>query len=219
MLRLVSNQERRIVSRRRGPLLFLLFLLAVTLYVTQGGGAFYEKAYAQLALAEARWIRGPNAPLSFLYSQKPATERFNLNGIVFSSSHPIAVINETPCARGEKVAVKVGKRSEIIQCVDIEPAAVKIETLDGETARLSLSITPQRPPEEAAPEDPASEDAPDKDPALEIAPNEGSDPQDPAPEDPAPENAAPEGQAPNEKLPREAGPTDIATVATAAAGS
>jgi hypothetical protein len=115
-----------------------MLLLAATLYATDGGGAFYAEAYARFARTEARWVRAPDAPLSFLNPHKPASQRFDLRGIVYSSNRPVAVINQRPFAPGEKLSIKVGKRSEIIECLDIDPAAVRIQTLDGETASLRL---------------------------------------------------------------------------------
>jgi hypothetical protein len=138
MVRLRETHERSVFTRRRGPCLIATLLLAVTLYATDGGGAFYEEAYAHLARTEARLIRAPDAPLSFLNLHKPAIERFELRGIVYSSNRPVAVINQKPCAPGEKIAVRIGKHTEIVQCVAIDPAEVRIQTVNGETASLSL---------------------------------------------------------------------------------
>jgi len=144
-------------------LLAAALMLAATLYVTGGGGAFYDTAYGLVASAEARWIRSPNAPLSFLNRDKPAKDRFELQGIVYSSNRPIAVINQQPCAPGEKVAVKVGDESEIIECLNIEPCSVEIQTLDGETASLKLvsaeapadpDPVPDSTPQDSPPESP-----------------------------------------------------------------
>jgi len=152
-VRLRETHERSLFTRRHGPCLIATLLLAVTLYATDGGGAFYEEAYARLARTEARWIRAPDAPLSFLNPHKPASERFELRGIVYSSNRPVAVINQKPFAPGERIAVKVGKHTEIIQCVDIDPVSVRIQTLNGEKACLSLRGEPLPANETTVPAD------------------------------------------------------------------
>lgn len=147
LVRVHDPEQHGMVSRRRGPYLVATLMLAATVYITGGGGAFYDAAYGLVTRTEARWIRAPAAPLSFLNSQKPPRDRFELQGIVYSSNRPIAVINQRPCAPGEKVTVKVGNQTEVIECLSIDPHLVQIRTLEGETASLELSaaLVPECP--------------------------------------------------------------------------
>ena len=136
-----TDQQRGLLSRRRGPWLLAGLILAVVLWMTDAGGpGLYETVYWQAAKAEHYLVRGPGAPLSLFDPSKARAERFRLQGIVYSPMHPLAVINEVSCAPGEKIAIKLGKDTEIIRCVEVRPGAVQIETADGTIELLQLLL-------------------------------------------------------------------------------
>ena len=150
-----ADQQPGLLSRRRGPCLLAGLVLAMVLWITDGGGpGLYETLYLQAAKAEHFLVRAPGAPLSVLDSNKARAERFRLQGIVYSPARSLAVINEASCAPGESIAVKVGRNTEIIRCVEVFPSTVQIQTADGtlEVLRLLLWSEADRSAHSLAPE-------------------------------------------------------------------
>jgi hypothetical protein len=114
-------------------------LIALLLFVTGGGGsAFYSHTYAGAQAAGDAIQRVAGDTLPFIASE--SGPKYRLQGIIYSSNNPMAVINRKSCAPGEKVSVKVGREAEVIECVDIEPEAVEIKTHAGSEARLTLNV-------------------------------------------------------------------------------
>jgi len=149
-----TDQQRGLLSRRKGPWLLAGLILAVVLWMTDAGGpGLYETVYWQVAKAEHYLVRGPGAPLSVFDPSKARAERFRLQGIVYSPMRPLAVINEVSCAPGEMIAIKMGKGTEIIRCVEVRPGAVQIETADGtiELLQLLLGSEAEEPEQLVAP--------------------------------------------------------------------
>jgi hypothetical protein len=130
-------------------------VLAMVLWITDGGGPrLYELLYLQAAKVEHFLLRAPGAPLSVLDSNRARAERFRLQGIVYSPARSLAVINEASCAPGERIAVKVGRSTQIIRCVEVFPSTVQIQTADGklETLRLLLWSDADQSERSVAPE-------------------------------------------------------------------
>jgi hypothetical protein len=128
-----------LLTRRSGPWLLVGLILALLVWLTNGGGpGLYEAVYLR---AEGVWhhlVSAPGAPLPFLDRGKARAARFRLQGIVYSPAGSLAVINQANCAPGEKVTVKVGTDTEVIRCVEVHPRAVWIETADGTFRSLHL---------------------------------------------------------------------------------
>jgi len=138
-LRLKEEAKKSFISSRRGPWLMTGLVLAMMLFFTRGRNtSLYTAFYTQTVRAQDRLVRSPGAPLSFLCVSSRPEDKFRLQGIVYSSLNPIAVINKKTCSSGETVAVRVGKEKEVIQCMAIERGWVDIHTSDGVALSLSL---------------------------------------------------------------------------------
>lgn len=138
-LRLEASDTRGLFTPGRGPGLLACLALSVVLFCTDGGGvAFYDAAYSQFRRTETFLVKSPEAPLAFLDPDGAAADRLQLHGIVYSTSRPIAVINEKALAPGEILSLKTGRSAEVVQCVGIEPDAVHLRSLDGVSRSLRL---------------------------------------------------------------------------------
>jgi hypothetical protein len=94
--------------------------------------------YNRAASTRDYLVHREGAPLSFFSAKPSLTDRFQLQGIVYSPSKPVAVINRQTCASGELVAVPVGRDDEVIHCLEIDRGWVEIQTSDG--AEISLRL-------------------------------------------------------------------------------
>jgi hypothetical protein len=79
-----------------------------------------------------------NAGGAWLFTSVQQRDHFTLNGIVYSVSKPIAIINQQICEEGETFAVRVAKNNSIIHCLDIDPEMVRIRTAEGQQRDLTL---------------------------------------------------------------------------------
>ena len=75
---------------------------------------------------------------NWLFRSVQQRDHFTLNGIVYSVSKPIAIINHRICEEGEQFAVRVAKNNSIIHCLDIDPGMVRIRTAEGQERDLTL---------------------------------------------------------------------------------
>lgn len=128
-------------ANRRWPrALGLLTGLSVALFMffTDGGGSgLYSATYDQLEGTE-RLLRKITPSSLPLFSDRSEKDKYRLQGIIYSSLRPMAVINQQTCAPGEVISVPVGRSDELIHCVQIDQGFVDIRTPQGQDARLSL---------------------------------------------------------------------------------
>jgi hypothetical protein len=116
----------------------LVLSLAVLVFLTKGGpNGFYSATYDQLRGTE-ELLQKISAVRLPLVAKRGTTEKYQLQGIIYSSLRPMAVINQQACTPGESVSVPVGRADEIIHCVEITPGTVEIRTSEGRDTRLSL---------------------------------------------------------------------------------
>ena len=82
--------------------------------------------------------RKGNTGDAWLFPSVRQRDHFTLNGIVYSVSKPIAIINQQICEEGEQFAVRVAKNNSVIHCLNIDPEMVRIRTAEGLERDLTL---------------------------------------------------------------------------------